>query len=123
MRKFIAMLLAGMLLFCCAGAAAEETQKAPDFILEGFDGDSSNHVWDTNLFFARMQEKTGISFQFRQYSDYDQWTERKKALLEGSQALSRGICAGSVAAAEQPGGLDAGRDAGGWQHSRAAEFQ
>ena len=100
MRKFIAMLLAGMLLFCCAGAAAEETQKAPDFILEGFDGDSSNHVWDTNLFFARMQEKTGISFQFRQYSDYDQWTERKKALLEGEDLpdvlFKAGLTAGEV---------------------------
>ena len=64
MRKFIAMLLAGMLLFCCAGAAAEETQKAPDFILEGFDGDSSNHVWDTNLFFESDPKQNSVIHNF-----------------------------------------------------------
>ena len=30
-----------------------------------------------------MQERTGISFQFRQYTDYDAWTERKNAILKG----------------------------------------
>ncbi len=83
MRK-IALLMAFVFaaLSLCSLAGAEE-QKAPDFIMEGYDGDNANHVWDTNLFFARRQEKTGISFQFRQYTEYDQWTERKAALLKG----------------------------------------
>ena len=84
MRKGIALGLALLLgLACCFGAAAETTQKAPDFVLEGLDGGSSNHNWETNLFFARMQERTGISFQFRQYTEDSQWAERKKALLAG----------------------------------------
>ena len=100
MRNIIAMLLAVILLFSGFGASAEEMQKAPDFILEGFDGDSSNHIWDTNLFFARMQERSGISFQFRQYTDYDQWKERKKALLEGEDLpdvlFKAGLTAGEI---------------------------
>ncbi len=83
MRK-IALILAALFLsfsFCCPAFA--EGQKAPDFIMEGYDGDSANHDWETNLFFAHRQEETGISFQFRQYTDYTKWEERKKALLDG----------------------------------------
>ena len=81
MRKWAVLLLAAVLMF--SGAAAESTQKAPDYILEGYDGDLSYRNWDTNLFFSRMQEKTGISFQFRQWGEYDRWKERKAELLEG----------------------------------------
>lgn len=81
MRRLTSLLIIIALLF--SAAAAEAPQKAPDYILEGFDGDVSGRNWDTNLFFSRMQEKTGVSFQFRQYTDYDRWTERKKELLAG----------------------------------------
>ena len=83
MRKGWAILLAIVLLLggCCA--TAQEAQKAPDFILEGFDGDGSNRVWDTNLFFSRMEEKTGISFQFREYTNNMKWQERKEELCAG----------------------------------------
>lgn len=64
-------------------AAQAEVQAAPDYVFEGFDGDSANHDWETNLFFSRMQERTGISFQFRQYKEYETWTERKKEILKG----------------------------------------
>ncbi len=83
MKKWIALLVSAVLLLACTLAGAETTQKAPDFILEGCDGDSGNHNWDTNLFFSRMQEQTGISFQFRQYSDFSRWTERKQQIGQG----------------------------------------
>ena len=78
MRKGIVWVLLILMLFSTAGG--ESMQKAPDYIMEGYDGDLSARVWETNLFFERMQEKTGISFQFTQFSDYDKWTERKKEL-------------------------------------------
>ena len=59
MRKLLAMILA---LVLTAGCALAEGPKAPDYILEGFDGENSGVIWETNLFFTRMQEKTGISF-------------------------------------------------------------
>ena len=82
MRKGAVWILIFALLF--SYACAESTQKAPDYIIEGYDGDLSYRNWDTNLFFSRMQEKTGISFQFRQIGDYDRWTQRKKEILEGT---------------------------------------
>ena len=81
MRRWAALVLAAALLF--SGAFAETVQKAPDYILEGYDGDLTNRNWDNNLFFSRMQERTGISFQFRQWGDYEKWTERKAELQEG----------------------------------------
>ncbi len=81
MRRWMAVLLAAMLLV--AGAAAENVQKAPDYVMEGYDGDVTGRNWDTNLFFSRMQDKTGISFQFSQHTDQERWTERKKEMLEG----------------------------------------
>ena len=81
-QKALAIVCALLLLMTGAAAFAEGAQKAPDFIMEGFDGDSGSHVWETNGFFSRLQEKTGVSFQFRQNGDYSRWTERKKELLQ-----------------------------------------
>ena len=80
MRKLLAMILA---LVLTAGCALAEGPKAPDYILEGFDGENSGVIWETNLFFTRMQEKTGISFQFRQEATADGWTNRKKEIARG----------------------------------------
>ena len=82
MRKGIIWILTFMMLF--SAACAESTQKAPDYIMEGYDGNVTNRVWDTNLFFDRMQEATGVSFQFRQYADEEQWTQRKGEIAEGT---------------------------------------
>ena len=82
MRKGAAWILIFVLLF--SAALAESSQKAPDYVLEGYDGGVTYRVWDTNLFFERMQEKTGISFQLRQYTDASRWAERKRELLEGT---------------------------------------
>ena len=81
MRKAAIWILVFAMLF--STACAESIQKAPDYIMEGYDGGVTNRVWETNLFFERMQENTGISFQFRQFTDSDQWTQRKQELLKG----------------------------------------
>ena len=81
MRKGAAWILILVLMF--SAACAENSQKAPDYLLEGYDGGVSYRVWDTNLFFERMHENTGISFQLRQYTDETKWTERKEALKRG----------------------------------------
>lgn len=81
MRRGAILILAVLLLF--STSFAESSQKAPDYIMEGFDGGVNYRVWETNLFFARMQEKTGISFQFRQYSEEESWTKRKQEILNG----------------------------------------
>ena len=80
MKKTLALIMTVILMLAgCCGAAADG-QKAPDFILEGFDGENSTRDWETNLFFERMTEKTGITFQFREYTNYTKWQERKTAI-------------------------------------------
>ncbi len=83
MRRACAFLLMFLLAAGCALPVLAEGQRAPDYIMEGFDGNGSNHDWETNLFFQRMQEKTGVSFQFRQAKDAEVWAVRKKGIAEG----------------------------------------
>ena len=83
MKRFIGLILVLILAMGCCGISHAEGQKAPDYILEGFDGESSTRNWETNLFFERMEEKTGISFQFREYTSYSSWQERKRAIGNG----------------------------------------
>ena len=83
MQKGCAIGLCLMIILGLWTGAFAETPKAPDYIMEGFDPEDAKHEWETNLFFTRMEERTGLSFQFRQQKDYTRWTERKKAILEG----------------------------------------
>lgn len=82
MRRGAVWILVFVMLF--STACAESTQKAPDYLMEGYDGGFTYRVWETNLFFERMQEKTGISFQLRQYTDTDKWEERKRDIMNGT---------------------------------------
>lgn len=81
MRKGILWILTLMMLF--SAAFAESTQKAPDYLMEGYDGNVDYRVWDTNLFFQRMQENTGVSFQFSQHTELEKWEQRKKEIAGG----------------------------------------
>ena len=82
MRKAMGVLLA-LLLIAAGVSAPAENMKAPDYVLEGYDS-SAGHDWDANLFFQRMQEDTGISFEMRQHTDAEQWTARKAEITEGT---------------------------------------
>ena len=81
MRRGAAFILMVIMLF--SAAFADTTQKAPDYLMEGYDGDVTYRVWDTNLCFTRMQESTGISFQYRQHTDAEDWERRKQELIQG----------------------------------------
>lgn len=81
MHRGAVWILIIMMLF--STACADSAQKAPDYLMEGYDGGVNYRVWETNLFFQRMQDSTGVSFQLQQYSDTAQWTERKQEMLQG----------------------------------------
>ncbi len=59
-----------------SGALAADTYR-----MAGFDGDDSSHVWADNEFFTRMQARTGISFTFDEYTDYDEWQTAKQTMF------------------------------------------
>ena len=81
-RKGIAFILALAMLLITFAAGAEGT-----YTMAGFDGDGANHDWNTNLFFQRMEEKTGVHFDFQQVTDYAEWLKVKASYASGETAM------------------------------------
>ena len=80
MHRSIAWLLLLCVVFFALPATAEES-----FTMAGYDDSSVGHVWETNLFFQRMEEKTGIHFTFDQSVQYADWQQKTAALLAGGE--------------------------------------
>lgn len=76
-RRILCLLCCGLLTLLPAFSLAQEAA----FTMAGFDGEDSTHDWSTNLFFERMQQRTGISFTFQQYSKSSDWEAAKKAMF------------------------------------------
>ena len=74
-----------LLLTTCTALASESEQKT--YIMAGYDGENTYRTWETNLFFARMEEKTGIHFSFNQYSSSDAWQKAKDSMTNDSEDL------------------------------------
>lgn len=90
MQKTISWLLLMVMLLLPFGAGYAEAAdaSAAQFAMAGFDDDATGHDWTTNLFFQRMQEKTGVTFSFTQYSDEAAWTSAKEGILAaGSEEM------------------------------------
>ena len=103
MRRSLAWLLTAVMLFISTGAYAEET-----YSMAGYDGDSTNHVWETNLFFQRMEEKTGVSFTFDQHTEYAEWTKTKEAYISGAKEMPDVLFKAGLTGAETQEMLDKG---------------
>ena len=73
----ICMLCAGV----PAASMAEQTQHAT-LTMMGLDEDSSGRMWETNQFFVRMAEKTGVSFTFEQFSAAEDYEKAMEKLSE-----------------------------------------
>ena len=79
MRRCMALLLAAVLLCLSAAAYAE------DMVLAGFDDAGSGRNWETNLFFERMEARTGLKLSLHQYTDRAAWTQAKQDMLAGGE--------------------------------------
>ena len=83
-RRILCLALAVSLCICCA-AAAEDVQGAA-YTMAGLD-QTQYRVWDSNEFFKRMEEKTGVHFTFRQFTKEEEWTKFKAGLTKDSADL------------------------------------
>lgn len=77
MKRLICLLLA--LLLPCAALA--------EYSMAGYDPENVYRNWESNLFFKRMEEKTGVKFTYRQYGKEDEWTAVKAAMTAGNDDL------------------------------------
>lgn len=89
MQKMISwvLLVVMLVLGLGAGYAEDAGTAAAQFVMAGFDDESANHDWSTNLFFQRMQEKTGVSFAFEQYANETAWKQTKQTILAGGDDM------------------------------------
>lgn len=68
-------------LICLLLALAPAAMAEGNFVMAGYDGEGSTHDWNTNGFFVRMQERTGLTFTFDQYTSLEKWQEAKDAMF------------------------------------------
>ena len=79
MRKLLCLMLTFVLtLAVIPGAYAENV-----FTIAGYDHEETGHVWSENLFFQRMEERTGVQFDFTQYLSVASWQAAKDSMLAG----------------------------------------
>lgn len=71
------------ILLCLLLAAVPALSLAQTFTMAGFDGQDSTHDWTTNSFFTRMEARTGLTFEFRQYNKAEDWAKAKEAMFGG----------------------------------------
>lgn len=105
MKKLLSMVLALILvggLFC--GAYAETA-----FTMAGYDHEDTGRVWTDNLFFQRMEEKTGIHFDLTQYTTSAAWQKAKADMLAGTAELPDALFKADLTTAETTALLQAGK--------------
>lgn len=78
-KRLICMVLCLLLCVPLSG----NMQQGQVFVMAGYDPEEVMRDWKTNLFFARMEEKTGVHFTFRQYGRAGDWSDAKANMASG----------------------------------------
>ncbi len=105
MKKALCCLLGMMLLTGTFTAGALED---PNFVMAGYEEEDSGRTWAGNLFFARIQDKTGIAFTFDQARNYEAWQKVKAGYLQPGAQLPDVLFKASLSPAETMLYLDEG---------------
>ncbi|MDD3334589.1 MAG: extracellular solute-binding protein [Eubacteriales bacterium] len=69
------------LLTICLLLAPVCSQAEASFSMAGYDGNESTHDWSTNEFFTRMEERTGITFTYSEYTKSADWQTAKEQMF------------------------------------------
>lgn len=86
MKKILALLLLVTLASALFPALAQE-DSAQSVTMMGYEPAENYRSWEDNLFFSRMQERTGISFVFRQYGKQDEYQAALESLKNNQNDL------------------------------------
>lgn len=105
MRKLLCLVLTLILLVAAVpGAYAEDA-----FIIAGYDHEDTGHVWTENLFFQRMEERTGVKLNFAQYTTEASWQAAKDQMLAGTIGLPDALFKANMTTQETMKLYEAGR--------------
>ena len=81
MKRWITWILLTVMLTGTA-ALGEGAARGGSYTLAGLD-ETQYRVWESNAFFANMEELTGIHFDTRQYASEAEWTAAKERMTAG----------------------------------------
>lgn len=106
MRKLTVwlLLIVMALVMAAPGAYAEGS-----FSMAGYDDESTGHDWNTNLFFERMQERTGVTMTLQQYQKADAWQKAKADMLSGAAEMPDALFKAMLTSEETQAFYDAGK--------------
>ena len=105
MRKLLSVMLALMMLVpAFPGACAQET-----FTFAGYDHEDTGHVWTENLFFQRMEARTGLSLTLEQYTTPEAWQAAKQRMLAGTAELPDALFKADLTPQETMAWYEAGK--------------
>ena len=79
-------IVACLIILCMLSGMTVACADPASFVMAGYDTEDSRHVWDDNLFFRRMAERTGVDFTFQEVTDAEEW-KRTKAGYKASGEL------------------------------------
>lgn len=79
-------IVACLIILCMLSGMTAACADPASFVMAGYDTEDSRHVWDDNLFFRRMAERTGVDFTFQEVTDAEEW-KRTKAGYKASGEL------------------------------------
>lgn len=105
MRKWIIwpLLLVMAMLFAVPGAYAEGS-----FCMAGYDDESVGHEWTSNLFFERMEARTGLKLELQQYTTAQSWQQAKEDMLAGKAEMPDALFKAALTMGETQAMYDAG---------------
>lgn len=87
MRRQAVIILAMFLLISLILPAFAQEGGQKTMTMMGYEPVDNYRKWEDNLFFKRMRERTGITFEFRQFSDLDGFRARLSAMTPESADL------------------------------------
>ncbi|NLD35159.1 MAG: extracellular solute-binding protein [Clostridiales bacterium] len=98
MRKFAALLLIICLLPLAALGTANDAPQA--VVMAGYEEKDTFRSWGDNLFFRRMEQRTGVTFVYQQTDGWQAWQQAKTAMLAPGAALPEVLFKAGLAPAE-----------------------
>ena len=79
MRKMRFLCLAAALLMAFSGCMRAQAADTDAYVMAGYDN-TQYRKWSSNQFFARMEEWTGVRFEYRQYTNLEEWAKEKASM-------------------------------------------
>ena len=103
MRKSIISFVLACLVLLPLTAPAEQP-----LVMAGYEDQESYRLWSENLFFKRMEQLTGLVFEYRQAQSADGWEKTKAGFYSGEADLPQVLFKAELSPAETIDMLDAG---------------